>query len=303
MADAVFVGSGDATLGRGPSEALSETAVAALAALAAGRSGPDPDALSSTGALDVAPTGALDVDALLDRLAPHDPSDAARAAALVTFADPIQRAALAALRASGARATAVVDALGTGQGELLPFVRAGENGPATATARAIAAALEPNVVPLARNPDPAIRTKALVLVARAADDAASDAIVAALEDSNEAVQRVAIAAVGAPRQGGRVVPGDERAVAALGRILATHDSWSLRILAAQALGRVGTGGAKGAAPHLAEAAVKDSYALVRQAALEALASFDPVGAKGVAQRLAAGDPEPRVREAASALAR
>ncbi len=307
MADAVFVGNGDTTLVRGPAEALCDTAVAALSMLAAGRNGPDagPGLLdvAPTGALDVAPTGALDVDALLDRLAPRNPSDAARGAALVTFAQPLQRAALAALRASGARATAVVDALGTGQGELLPFVRLGETGPAADAARAVAAALEPSVVPLARNPDPAIRTKAIVLVARSADDAATDAVVAAIEDSNEVVQRVAIAAVGAPRQGGRMVPGDERAVAALGKILATHDSWALRILAAQALGRVGAAGAKSAAAHLADAAAKDSYALVRQAALEALSSFDPAGARVLAQRLAATDPEPRVREAASALAR
>ena len=219
------------------------------------------------------------------------------------FAEPVQRAALAALRASGTRATAVVDALGTGQGELLPFVRQGATGPAADAARAIATALEPGVVPLARNPDPAIRTKAIVLVARSGDDAATDAVVAALEDTNEAVQRVAISAVGAPHLGGRSAPGDERAVASLGKTLATHESWALRILAAQALGRLGAARAPGAGPHLTQAAAGDPYALVRQAALEALASFDPAAARVVAARVAATDPEPRVREAASALAR
>jgi tetratricopeptide (TPR) repeat protein/HEAT repeat protein len=305
MADAVFVGNGDTTLGRGPSEALSDTAVAALSMLATTAKAPDVGPASRPGmeALDVAPSGALDVGALLDGLAPRSPSEAARGAATVVFADAIQRAALAALRASGARATAVIDALGSGQGELLPFVKAGATGPAADSARAIAAALEPSVVPLARNPDAAIRTKAIVLVARSTDDAAADAIVAALEDSNETVQRVAIAAVGAPRPGGRVAHADERAVAALARILATHESWALRILAAQALGRVGAAGAPGAASHLVAAASKDAYALVRQAALEALASFDPAGARVVAKQVAAADPEPRVREAASALAR
>jgi HEAT repeat protein len=90
---------------------------------------------------------------------------------------------------------------------------------------------------------------------------------------------------------------------ALGKILSTHDSWALRILAARALGRVGAMGAPDAASHLASAASKDAYALVRQAALEALASFDPAGARVVAQQVAATDPEPRVRQAASALAR
>ena len=72
---------------------------------------------------------------------------------------------------------------------------------------------------------------------------------------------------------------------------------------AQALGRLGAARAQGAAPHLAQAAAGDPYALVRQAALEALASFDPAAARVIAARVAATDPEPRVREAASALAR
>jgi hypothetical protein len=49
---------------------------------------------------------------------------------------------------------------------------------------------------------------------------------------------------------------------------------------------------------LAEAASRDTYALVREAALEALASFDPQNARVTAQRMVVSDPEPRVREAA-----
>jgi hypothetical protein len=202
----------------------------------------------------------------------------------------------------------VIDALGSGQGELLPFVGPGETGPAADAARALAAALEPSVVPLARNPDPSIRTKAIVLVARSSDDAATDAIVAALEDPNEAVQRVAIAAVGAPRTTGRPA-ADVRAIAAVAKMLASHDSWAMRILAAQAFGRLGAIDALDRAvaheigSRLADAAARDSYALVRQASLEALASFDAAGARVVAQRMATTDPEPRVREAAAALTR
>ncbi len=318
MADAVFAGDPEGAQARGAAQALSETAVAALAMVASGDAArarraeaggsdaPDP--------LDVPPSGAVDVEALLDRLAPREPrpggipaaSEAERAAALARFEEPVQRAALAALRASGPRATAVIDALGSGQGELLPFVGPGQTGPGADAARAVASALAPSLVPLARNPDPALRMKAIVLVARSADDAAIDAVVAALQDSSEAVQRVALSAVGSPRLGGQVAPGDERAVAAVAGILATHESWAMRILAAQALGRLGhmgSTGAAGAAPRLAEAATKDTYALVRQAALEALASFDAAGAKTVAARVAASDPEPRVRDAASALAR
>ena len=316
MADAVFAGSVDGT--RAPADALAGTAVAALATLATGRDAPaggrdgvtpGRDGVLARETLPM-PTGTLDIEALLDGLCSRDVPEADRAAALVRFAEPVQRAAIAALRASGARATAVVDALGSGEGELLPFVGRGATGPAADVARSVAAALEPSVVPLARNPDPAIHTKALVLAAQSSDDAATDAVVAALEDSNEAVQRVAIAAVGVARAGRAhrpLAPGDERAVEALGKILAAQDTeqdgWAMRILAARALGRLGALGATSAGPRLAEAASKDTYALVRQAALEAMASFDATGARAVAQRVAATDPEPRVRDAASALSR
>ena len=311
MADAVFVGNTD-TAGAGGAEALSQTAVAALAALAASAPARGARVSRATGegmaSLDTAPTGALDVDALLDALAPRHATDAERQTALVRFADPIRRAALAALRASGPRATAVIDALGTGQGELLPFVGPGQTGPAADAARSLAAGLASSLVPLARNPDPAIRTKAIVLVARSSDDAATGAVVSALEDPSEAVQRVAIAAVGAPGTAGRPA-ADARAIAAVAKILATHDSWAMRILAAQALGRLGAidavdrGASREVGARLSEAAAKDSYALVRQASLEALASFDPADARVLAQRMVATDPEPRVREAASALSR
>jgi tetratricopeptide (TPR) repeat protein/HEAT repeat protein len=310
MADAVFVGDVDGVRAQGPSDALAATAVAGLAALATLPAGADRARRIPT-APETMPvsTGALDVEVLLDVLATRDLSGGDRGAALVRFAEPLQRAALAALRASGARATAVLDALGSGEGEFLPFVRSGETGVAADRARAIAAALAPNVVPLARNPDPAIRTKAIMLVARSSDDAATDAVVAGLEDSNEAVQRVALAAVGAPRLDGQRPPAGARATAAVARILAGHESWAMRILAAQALGRLGASGGAGAASatdasaRLANAATGDPYALVRQAALEALATFDPAGVRVLAQRMAAADPEPRVREAASALAR
>jgi hypothetical protein len=249
------------------------------------------------------PEGMLDVDALLDALVPRDLPEADREAALVLFGDPILRAALAAIRTSGDRARAVLDALGTGQGELAPFVGRGANGPAADKARAIVAALEPSIVPLARHPDPAIRAKAIVLVARSSSDAAVEAIASALEDPNEAVQRVALAAVAAPRTDGARVQASLRAANAVGKLLALHDSWPIRVLAARAMGRLGEAGAgPETSRRLTEAATGDTYALVRQAALESLASFDSTGARTLAARVAASDPEPRLRDAARAIA-
>jgi hypothetical protein len=86
-------------------------------------------------------------------------------------------------------------------------------------------------------------------------------------------------------------------------ILATHESWAMRVLAARAMGRLGAAGAGAEASRkLAEAATKDAYALVRQAALEATASFDAAGARALAARMTASDAEPRVRDAARAIA-
>ena len=158
-------------------------------------------------------------------------------------------------------------------------------------------------MPLARHPDPEIRTKALVLVARSSSDAAVDAVVAGLEDPNEAVQRVALAAVGTARTDGGHVPASAHAVTAVAKILATHEAWAMRVLAAQAMGRLGAGGGGAdAAARLTDAATKDTYALVRQAALEALASFAAGDARAHAPRMASSDPEPRVRDAARAIA-
>jgi HEAT repeat protein len=310
MADAVFAGADDGTRGQASADAVKHAAVASLAALATG--GDKAGRATAAEVLPV-PDGALDVDDLLDALVPREVTSADRRAALVRFAGPLQRSALAALRTSSERARAVLDALGSGEGELAPFVARGETGPAADQARAVVAALEPSLIPLARHPDPAVRTKAIVLVARSSSDAAVEAVVAGLEDPDEAVQRVALAAVGAPRADGGRTPASggsssssgssTRSVGAVGKILTANESWAMRVLAARALGRLGAAGAgPDAARLLGEAAIKDTYALVRQAALEALSAFDTPGARALATRMAAADPEPRVREGAQAIA-
>jgi hypothetical protein len=153
-----------------------------------------------------------------------------------------------------------------------------------------------------------VRSKAIALLTRSSSDDATTAVSLALEDSDEAVQRIALAAVGSsgtasahPPLAG---PASARTVTLVAKILASHPSWPMRVLAAQALGRLGAGGAAAEAGRgLAEAAVSDAYALVREAALGAFATLDPAGARGLAARMASSDPEPRVREAAAALAK
>jgi tetratricopeptide (TPR) repeat protein/HEAT repeat protein len=302
MADALFAGGEDDGRTHSAARAVSQTAVVALAMMAGGGGRQDHSAAADQpGGLPI-PEGIVSAEGLLDELVPRDAPESDKAQALARFAEPIERAALSALRTSGDRARSVLDALGSGEGELLPFVARGAAGPAAAAARTIATALEPSIVPLAHHPDPIIRTKAIVLIAHSSSDAATEAVVAGLQDPNESVQRVALAAVATPGAGGTRVHATAQAVSAAGTILATHASWPLRVLAAQALGRLGVAGAgPEASRRLEEAATADGYALVRQAALEALVSFDPTGARGAAARVAKADPEQRVRETAAAI--
>ena len=132
---------------------------------------------------------------------------------------------------------------------------------------------------------------------------AVDAVVGGLEDPVEEVRRVALASLGTTSSGGVVAPSTARAVRALGGILERDENWAMRVLAAQALGRLGQTDRAGAVAELTGAITRDPYALVREASLEALASFDPDGARPMARTVAATDPEPRVREAAANMAR
>ena len=292
MADAVFAGS-ESENGRArlSAEALRRAGAAALVMLAShGSPQPGREMLP-------VPDDALDVEATLEQLVPRTLGAKERAAALVAYAEPLKRAAMSALQTSNERARAVLDALSAGDGALDPFVGI-EETPETALAHAkakeLALALEPSVLTLARHPDPGMRTKAIVLLARSPSDGATGAVVLAVGDPNESVQRVALAAIGAH--------SNARAVAAVGKVVTTHENWAMRVLAVQAMGRLGAAGnAADATRILKDSATRDPYALVREAALVAVSSYDPKTALPLATTLATTDAEPRVRDTARAL--
>ena len=121
-------------------------------------------------------------------------------------------------------------------------------------------------------------------------------MVSALGDPDATVQRVALDAVGAT--------ADAKATLQIVKILKDHPQWSMRTLAASALGRLGkSGSAREASVALHEAARSETYALVREAALVALADLDATSARTLAQELATKDAEPRVRETARKIAK
>ncbi|MFO0735087.1 MAG: HEAT repeat domain-containing protein [Labilithrix sp.] len=292
MTDAIFAGNGESARAHKASDSLRHASAAALVMLATKS--------PSAGLADGVPAPDEDVDAetTLDQLVPRNLPVKDRAAALVTFSDSLQRSATGALATSTERARAVLDAMGTREGTLEPFLFAAEDGPETQAARAkvkeIAAAIEPSVVALSRHPDPNVRMKAIVLLSRSKTDVAMSAIARAMTDSSDAVQRVALSSIGGAGGG----KADPTATAAASKVMHTHESWAMRVLAAQALGRLG---GPEATKQLREAAVKEPYALVREAALVALAGYDKNEAAQLATQMAAHDAEPRVRETAAKI--
>lgn len=295
MADAVFAGSdAESARARMTADALQRAGSASLSLLAREKPLNVADPLP-------APDGALDVDAMLDALVPQDLSDVDRAAAVVKYGDALERAASTALGTSSDRARAVLDAFGSNDGALRPLLASDSSPPATgvlaaahARARQIARELEPAIITIAGHPDPTLRMKAVVLLAHSPTEGARDAMVRAVNDSSEAVQRVALSSLGSE--------SNPRAVVAVGKLLGAQESWAMRVLAVEALGRLGAAGNSGdAADLLKNAAIHDTYALVREGAVKALASFDPARAKLLAAQMSAQDPEPRVRETAAAI--
>ncbi|MFO0674897.1 MAG: tetratricopeptide repeat protein [Polyangiaceae bacterium] len=296
MADALFTGVGsDSVRSRQGATSTERAGMIALTLLGADparvralRRFDDPLALEGT---------TLDVESLLSGFLPEDLEPSARTEAFVRHGDAIQRAAVAALQTSGERARSVLDAIGGPKGTFAPFVDATTPGFARAdegTGGGVRA--RPFVVPLARHPDPQLRIRAITSLASSTSDLASSAILGALDDGNEAVVRMAIRSIG-PHSGAR-------AGVVLRDVLAHRENWSLRVMAADALGGLGKGGRGDVStPALRDAATGDGFALVREASLRALASYDPKAAAVLAETMRQKDPEPRVRDAALAILR
>jgi cellulose synthase operon protein C len=248
------------------------------------------------------PDGPLTPRDVLLGLSPGGYSANERAAALVALGPALQRAAVAAVATSPDRARVVAEALLSGDKKLglSPFT----DGTAEVdrelrqkmdqTVESIAAAVVPGFVALERHPEIEVRTRAVEFLGRRPEPEAQSAVIDAFADPEEAVRRAAISSVGQVKH-----PATAAAVA---KIVKDSPSWPLRVRAAEALGRLGTGNPTPIVVEtLARAAQRDPYALVREAAARALAPLDRAAARPVLQELAAKDPEPRVREAAAEL--
>ncbi len=253
------------------------------------------------------PDGPLTVRDVLLGLAPDPSSPKERAEALIALAPALRKAALAAVSTSPDRARVVADALlaGGDKPSLAPLLDGRDKlddkleKPALDAIESIAAAVVPGFVALVRHPEAPVRTRAVELSARRPEPEAQAAVIDALSDPEESVRRAALSSLGPVKHAATVN--------AVAKLVKEAPSWPLRVRAAEALGRLGLSSSATAESKamilatLSAAAKEDSYALVREAAVRALAPVDKAAAKAVLQEIAAKDVEVRVRETAKEL--
>ncbi len=247
-----------------------------------------------------APDGLLDVRRLLDGLRPTGYSGSERVQALDKAAPALAAAFARAAAVSPERARAVADLLVVDTGKLpfAPLTADADFTPAERThieglARELGTSLLPTFVALARHPSPDVRLFALRFLGQRKEPAARAALAGALKDELGSVRRAALAALDPS-----AVDAKEPVIA----LLASEPDWALRASAAETLGRIASGSRDPAAfAALSQSASQDAFAMVREAALQALVAVDPRGAVRVLEQSDGNDPEPRVKARARAL--
>ncbi len=283
-------------LGEAPE--LRRTATAAATALATG------SYRRSSTSLPV-PDGIVVVSEVLRSLVPTGYSRTEQAQALIALEKQLTKAALAAVATSPGRARVVAGLALTGLDSLIDGVPGDELSPQVArdlaaTSEAIASATVTGFVALARHPSLEVRKRAIELLAQRSERSAQKALVSALNDADPEVCKTALSAA--------TIQNPETATAMIA-LLSKSESWSIRTRAAEALGRLrptdseaGSDQAGPIARALEEAATKDDFALVREAAVRSVAARNPTAARGLLQRIAENDPEPLIRRLAAKLA-
>lgn len=242
------------------------------------------------------PEGRVDARALLRRMLPDVCSPEAEARALVLLAPDLATAAARSVRSSPTQARALATLL-LGKDGAAAFVPLTER--LAAASRESAAAAKESVeliakavvqpyLELADHPATEVRSSAVRWLASRAEPAARQAVLGAVNDADVNVQRGALSTLET-----RPDPVAARAVSGL---LARSKSWSVRRQAAQTLERMGRAArADDVLGVLEAAALKDEYALVRDAAVRALFAIDAQGTKSVLERVGRADPEASVQ--------
>ena len=250
------------------------------------------------------PDGTVMVGEVLRGLAPKGYSRSEQARALLRLRKELPKAAAAAVATSPARARIVVKLTGA---DLEPLFDAAPDDQLGKKLRhtlhqlseAVSTACTPGFVALARHPSVQVRKRAIEFLARRGEATAQAAVADALTGTDEDICKTALSVI--------AKISSAKTAAAIVALLNKSENWAIRARAAEALGRVSlsTGKAGGQATiieALKRAATKDSFALVREAAVRTVAGLDRATAKPILDQVAKSDPEPRLRELAQKLA-
>jgi HEAT repeat protein len=241
----------------------------------------------------------VDVRTLFQQLTPTGYRAEENARALVKLSTALAAASAIAVQSSPERARVVADQLLARSGKPafgaltrdLPALPAADRSAAERAAESIAEAVTPPFIALASHPASEVRVLAIRFLATRSEPRAQERVLASLDDPAEGVQHAALAALGRRR--------DAAALDTVVRLLGSNPLWPVRVAAAEALAGFEGGTRSGRAlAALTRAALADDYALVREAAVRALARSPEPKARGVLERVAKADPEPRVRQAA-----
>lgn len=248
------------------------------------------------------PDGRVDIRATLRSLLPDACTPTLEARALALLAPNLTDAAARAVRGSPARARGVASALLGSGGEAafeplttrLDQADPGAVEGARAAAEQLARGVLPAFIELGQHPAAEARQTAVRWLASRPEPAAREAVLSALTDPDEGVQRTALGAL--------ATRPDAAATRSIAALLEGSASWPLRRQAAETLGRMGTPARTEEARRALEAAaLRDGYALVRDAAARSLHAVHPHAARAVLERIATGDPEARLRTTAREL--
>jgi tetratricopeptide (TPR) repeat protein len=250
------------------------------------------------------PHGQVDVRAMLQGVLPGSYSAEEALRTLEQLTPAIEQAARDALRGSAEHTLRVIQQLSV-RPPSAPFGIQAEQANATTHERvehileALKQALVPQLGELVRQSSRKVQLAALDLLVHREEPQARAAVLAALgsvdlELAQSTLQMVAKAPLALE---------DSEIVEAIVHLLKEPAPWPIRVKSAQALAafrKASTNGstARALLTALENAAQRDSYALVRQAALRALATVAGPASRSTLARVATSDPESKVREVA-----
>jgi HEAT repeat protein len=242
------------------------------------------------------PASADAVDVYLRVLMAAEGAGAVQVSDLRPLAVTLRAAAAEALEGPVERTVAVLRMLERDETELAAGMEpAAEWPPASRQAARgvlaeVAQGLVPELVAVAGHPEPGVREQGLRILGQVDHPEVATALRAALADKDSQVLRAALTSLDAPHaRSAEGLPGQ------VARLL-EHSEWSVRMEAAQALGRLGD---RATVEALRRALAHDRFAFVREAAARALGQLGGPAAVEALRRAGAADSEPRVRQAAA----